>query len=110
MLHYRTCSSAVVGRQHIVPWAKDKANRLNVRNGLCLNALHDRAFDKHLLWISEKGTVQIAPRLLKETLGKLNEGKWLAAFDGKPLLLPKGFEPDGELVAAHRAAALRKGS
>src|SRR5688572_26561406 len=28
---------------HIVPWADDPKNRLNPRNGLCLNALHDRA-------------------------------------------------------------------
>lgn len=33
---------------HIVPWSKDKANRLNPSNGLCLSAIHDRAFDKGL--------------------------------------------------------------
>ncbi len=93
---------------HIVPWAEDKKNRLNVRNGLCLNALHDRAFDKHLLWISEKGTVQIAPRLLKETIGKLGEGEWLASFEGKSLTLPKGFTPDAHFLALHREVALRK--
>lgn len=31
---------------HIRPWAEDVKNRLNPRNGLCLNALHDKAFDK----------------------------------------------------------------
>jgi putative restriction endonuclease len=31
---------------HIIPWSKDEKNRLNPMNGLCLNALHDRAFDK----------------------------------------------------------------
>ncbi|QTA93412.1 HNH endonuclease [Desulfonema magnum] len=31
---------------HIVPWSVDEDNRLNPSNGLCLNALHDRAFDK----------------------------------------------------------------
>ena len=30
---------------HIVPWADDPKNRLNPCNGLCLNALHDKAFD-----------------------------------------------------------------
>ncbi|PKO63479.1 MAG: hypothetical protein CVU23_10510 [Betaproteobacteria bacterium HGW-Betaproteobacteria-17] len=34
---------------HIVPWSKDKANRLNPSNGLCLSAIHDRAFDKGLI-------------------------------------------------------------
>ncbi|ENW2607848.1 HNH endonuclease, partial [Neisseria gonorrhoeae] len=27
---------------HIKPWGEDKDNRLNPRNGLCLNALHDK--------------------------------------------------------------------
>src|SRR5438067_11978733 len=27
---------------HIVPWAADPKQRMNPRNGLCLNALHDR--------------------------------------------------------------------
>ena len=34
---------------HIVPWSRDKTNRLNPSNGLCLSAIHDRAFDKGLL-------------------------------------------------------------
>lgn len=93
---------------HIVPWSKDKENRLNVRNGLCLNALHDKAFDKGLLWITEKSTVQVAPRLVKGTLGKLADGQWLASFDGKPLILSKGFEPDAKLLAVHRADCERR--
>ncbi len=28
---------------HVIPWSKDEKNRLNPRNGLCLNAMHDRA-------------------------------------------------------------------
>src|SRR5207248_3664526 len=38
---------------HIVPWAKDPKQRMNPRNGLCLNALHDRAFDRGLMFIDE---------------------------------------------------------
>lgn len=30
---------------HIVPWSEDTKNRLNPQNGLCLSALHDRAYD-----------------------------------------------------------------
>lgn len=37
---------------HIIPWALDKQNRLNPQNGLSLNALHDRAYDKGLISIS----------------------------------------------------------
>ena len=38
---------------HIVPWSKDKVNRLNPSNGLCLSALHDRAFGKGLITLSD---------------------------------------------------------
>lgn len=34
---------------HIIPWSKNKKERLNPRNGLCLNSLHDKAFDKGFL-------------------------------------------------------------
>ena len=31
---------------HIIPWSKNKQERLNPRNGICLNNIHDKAFDK----------------------------------------------------------------
>ena len=36
----------LLNASHIIPWSKDEANRMNPRNGLCLNAIHDRAFDR----------------------------------------------------------------
>ena len=34
---------------HIVPWNKNKTTRLNPANGLCLSAIHDKAFDRGLV-------------------------------------------------------------
>jgi putative restriction endonuclease len=34
---------------HILPWSRDNGNRLNPKNGLALNILHDKAFDCGLL-------------------------------------------------------------
>ena len=31
---------------HIKPWSKDLENRTNPHNGLCLNSIHDKAFDR----------------------------------------------------------------
>ncbi len=39
----------LLNASHIVPWSIDVKNRTNPRNGLCLNAIHDRAFDCGLL-------------------------------------------------------------
>lgn len=84
---------------HIVPWAQDAANRLNPRNGLCLNALHDRAFDRGLMIVDDAMRVRFSPRLRE----KGGEGAdWLLAFDGRPLHLPRKFSPDAALLARHR--------
>ena len=48
---------------HIVPWSEDKANRLNPRNGLCLSALHDRAFDLGLITVTLDFRVLVSRRI-----------------------------------------------
>ena len=62
---------------HIVPWSQDKDNRLNPSNGLCLSALHDRAFDKGLMTLTDEFTILISEDLkrcdeafVKEVLSK----------------------------------------
>jgi putative restriction endonuclease len=46
---------------HILPWSKDKGNRLNPKNGLALNYLHDKAFDCGLLTVTEDLKIKISP-------------------------------------------------
>lgn len=90
--------SLLVG-SHIVPWAEDVAERLNPRNGLCLNALHDRAFDVGLVTVSDDFRVQVAPRALRApTLGR-----WLGEFEGAPLVFGGPLRPDPALLRRHRA-------
>jgi putative restriction endonuclease len=50
---------------HIVPWSVDATNRTNPRNGLCLNSLHDRAFDCGLLTVTPQFIVKLSPILKK---------------------------------------------
>lgn len=92
---------------HIVPWAVDPANRLNLRNGLCLNALHDRAFDSHLMWIEPDFVVRLSPSLRQMTADSKQTVDWLLSFDGQHLLLPERFQPDRKLLAKHAAIALQ---
>lgn len=86
---------------HIVPWSEDVANRLNPRNGLCLNALHDRAFDKHLLWIDSNLHIRFVNRLKDASKASDITLEWLLSFEGKPLILPKRFSPDTGLLQRH---------
>lgn len=93
---------------HIIPWAEDEKNRLNPKNGLCLNALHDRAFDRHLMWIEDDFVVRFSPQLHKASSSSKETIDWLTKFDGSRLLLPKKFAPDSEFLERHAAKCLSK--
>lgn len=110
---FRCCVTGLTNPQllvasHIMPWADDAANRLNPRNGLSLNALHDKAFDRHLMWIDNGFIVRLSPKICESNGATKQTLDWLMSFDGKPLLLPENFRPDPALIAKHasRCAAL----
>jgi len=92
---------ALLVASHIVPWSEEVKHRLNPRNGLCLNALHDRAFDRRLMWVDNKFIVHLAPELRTAPDAPSEAIQWLMSFDRKPLKLPKTFEPDRELLSRH---------
>ncbi len=48
---------------HIVPWSEDTKNRLNPHNGLCLSALHDRAYDQGLITVMPDFKVRVSKQL-----------------------------------------------
>jgi len=87
---------------HIVPWSKDKENRLNPRNGLCLSALHDKAFDRGLITLDDDFCV-----VLSRDLERRNEEfvkKFFHPLAGQPITLPERFVPDKNFIARHREA------
>lgn len=86
---------------HIVPWSKDKANRLNPSNGLCLSAIHDKAFDKGLITLTDDFRV-----IVSAVLKRLDEPfvkEVLVPLEGKLIELPERFMPSVELITRHRA-------
>ena len=89
---------------HIVPWREDKANRLNPRNGLCLSAIHDKAFDRHLFTLDADGQVMLSTALKQTRDTFLREVFW--PIEGKPFKTPERFAPDPELMAQHRELTL----
>jgi putative restriction endonuclease len=86
---------------HIVGWAHDKANRLNPRNGLCLNALHDRAFDTKVMWIDDRYRIRFSAMLSTVKGVSRETTDWLTQFEGRRLLLPDKFAPDAALLKQH---------
>jgi putative restriction endonuclease len=87
---------------HIVPWSKDKANRLNPSNGLCLSAIHDKAFDKGLITVSNDFRV-IVSKKLRQKKGDFLKDVILSLHE-KKIALPDRFQPKVEFLAWHRAA------
>ncbi len=81
---------------HISRWADDKENRLNPSNGLCLNVLLHRAYDKDIFSISPDWRVVVAQRY------KTSEDKTLRElvlqYDGEKISLPSKFLPDCNLL------------
>ena len=105
--NFRCCVTGLDVQQllvasHIVPWSEDPKNRLNPRNGLCLNALHDRAFDRRLMWVDDSFTVRFSPKLKPATKTDETILDWLTSFAGKTLILPEHFTPDPKLLRRHQ--------
>ncbi len=82
---------------HISPWSKDSRNRLNPRNGILLNRLHDKAFEERLISFQDDGEILYSPKLRIDTREKLKR----IDRDGY-LELPNKFKPDPSLIRAHR--------
>jgi predicted restriction endonuclease len=93
---------ALLVASHIVPWNADKSSRINPQNGLCLNALHDRAFDKGLLTIDTSYKVAISKSVARE---KSNAA--LLDFEGHKITLPKKFLPSLDFLTYHQANIFR---
>lgn len=85
---------------HIIPWRVNITNRLNPRNGLCLSALHDKAFDIGVITILEDMTVCVSRKYADSASHFFNVT--LLAYDGKPISLPEKFRPHVDFLAYHR--------
>lgn len=85
---------------HIVPWSKDKANRLNPSNGLCLSAIHDRAFDKGLITLSDDWKIIVSEELRRRDEPFVQSV--LKPLEGLAIEIPERFVPDLAFVKRHR--------
>ncbi len=100
----------LLNASHIIPWhicgTPDApvfaiGGRADPSNGLCLNALHDRAFDRGLITFDEDHRLVLSEALRDDT--KL--GQLFAIFKdtiGQSLTIPDRFAPSREALAYHR--------
>jgi len=84
---------------HIVPWAEDHENRLNPRNGLCLNSLHDKAFENGLITITPDYKINVSKELKKKPSPAVKN--YFLKYEGRKIGLPSRFLPDPKFLEHH---------
>lgn len=90
----------LLNASHIVPWRENRNERTNPRNGLCLNALHDRAFDRGLISVSPDCVVHVSTKL--RDMAELSEkARFITEIEGKPITPPSRFAPNEEFLHHH---------
>lgn len=89
---------------HIVPWREDKANRLNPSNGLCLSAIHDKAFDNHLFSLTDDARIVLSAQIKASKDSFVRDVFW--SIEDRSIELPERFAPDQALVRTHRQFTL----
>lgn len=67
---------------------------------MCLNALHDRAFDAGLITIDEDYRVVVSKNI-KESEFDSQSADFFLPFEGKQIELPSRFMPDLEFIRYH---------
>lgn len=91
----------LLNASHIIPWKSDVERRADPRNGIALNALYDRAFDRGLITFDTSLRVVLSRRLQdRDAPGLYREA--LLALEGRELRMPNRFPPDPAAMAYHR--------
>lgn len=84
---------------HIRPWALDEKNRLNPRNGIAINALHDKAFECGYLTIMPDYTIKISSTLLQQKSQYVID--YFKKYENQKINLPSRFLPDQSFLKYH---------
>ncbi|MFY9261961.1 MAG: HNH endonuclease [Gallionella sp.] len=92
---------------HIVPWAINEKVRLNPHNGLCLNSIHDRAFDRGFITITADYKIKISKCLL-DLSHDTAVHDFFIKHDNLPIRLPDKFLPDQAFLAFHAENIFRQ--
>jgi putative restriction endonuclease len=86
---------------HIIPWSQNPSMRLDPRNGLCLNALHDAAFDRGLITLSDNFELRVSKRLKSEVPNTVYK-EMFESRSGLLIQMPERFKPTTEMLEFHQ--------
>lgn len=93
-------SKSLLIASHIKPW-KDSTEdeKANPTNGLCLNALHDKAFDRGFITIDKRYIIHISYEII--SMNNEPEMLYFKKYDGQQIILPDKFLPNKDFLEYH---------
>lgn len=95
------CTPQLLIASHIKPWKDSSANeKTDPRNGVCLNALHDKAFDQGYIMIARDYTIRLSNNLKDIYDGKTIE-QYFGAYQGRKIIMPDKFLPNTSYLEYH---------
>lgn len=97
----------LLNASHIIPWATDGTNRLNPHNGLCLNALHDRAFDRGFITVNTNYIINISP-CINDFLDYKSVTDYFLYYKNQKISLPNRFLPEKSFLEFHNKSIFKK--
>ncbi len=85
---------------HIKPWSKDIENRTNPHNGLCLNSIHDKAFDKGFITVTPDFKIKVSEYFNDYSKEKpVND--FFIKYNNHNIIKPERFLPTQEFLDYH---------
>ena len=105
----KCCISGVTDKRllvasHIVAWSDNASIRLHPGNGLCLSAIHDKAFDSHLFSLTDDYRVVLSAQLKQTKDDFLQQVFW--PTEDQRIALPEKFVPELDFLSRHRSKML----
>lgn len=84
---------------HIRPWSLDLNNRMNPRNGIAINVLHDKAYEFGYITITADYKIKVSPCIYEYT-GEVYK-EYFTKYDGRKIIMPSRFLPDPDFLEYH---------
>lgn len=96
------CKSDLLVASHIKPWkvSDERTERTNPSNGLCLNSLHDKAFDRGLITITRDFRILVS-NAVKDVDMDARTRDWFMGYNHRQMQLPNKFLPGKNYIEYH---------
>ena len=83
-----------------MPWSKDLENRTNPHNGLCLNSIHDKAFDRGFITVTPNYKILIS-NFFDDYSNDLAVKDFFKKYQNQSINLPDRFLPSKDFLDFH---------